>query len=47
IGFYIATILMTISRVVAGIHYPSDIIAGALIGIAVAYTTFYFVRKLG
>lgn len=47
IGFYIATILMTISRVVAGIHYPSDIIAGALIGIAVVYTTFYFVRKLG
>ncbi|MDP2655490.1 MAG: phosphatase PAP2 family protein [bacterium] len=40
IGFFTATILMTISRVIAGIHYPSDIIGGAVIGIAVAYLTF-------
>ena len=40
IGFFIATILMTASRVIAGIHYPSDIIGGALIGIAVAYIIF-------
>lgn len=46
IGFFIATILITISRVIAGIHYPSDIVGGALIGIAVAYTTFYFVRRM-
>ena len=46
IGFFIATILMTASRVVAGIHYPSDIIGGALIGIAVACAVFYLVRKI-
>lgn len=40
IGFFIATILMTLSRVAAGIHYPSDIIAGALIGIAASYAAF-------
>ncbi len=44
--FFIATILITVSRVIAGIHYPSDIVGGALIGIMVAYVTFYFVRRL-
>ncbi len=44
IVFYIATILMTISRVVAGVHYPSDIIGGAVIGIAVACAVFYLAR---
>lgn len=42
--FFIATILMTLSRVIAGIHYPSDVVAGALIGIVVAYATFSVVR---
>jgi undecaprenyl-diphosphatase len=46
IWFFIATILITVSRVIAGIHYPSDIVGGALIGIMVAYVTFYFVRRL-
>lgn len=44
--FFIATILITISRVIAGVHYPSDIVGGAIIGIAVAYATFYFARKM-
>lgn len=42
IGFFIATIFITVSRVIAGIHYPSDIIGGAFIGILVAYATYYF-----
>lgn len=46
IGFFIAAIFMTIGRVIAGVHYPSDIIGGAFIGIAVAYATFYLVRGL-
>jgi len=37
---------MTASRVIAGIHYPSDIIGGALIGIIVAHGVFYFYRKV-
>lgn len=33
--FYIAAALLTFSRVAAGIHWPSDILGGAVIGIAV------------
>ena len=43
--FFGAAILITVSRVIAGIHYPLDIIAGALIGAAVGYSVFYFIRK--
>ena len=46
IWFFIASILVTVSRVIAGIHYPSDIIGGALIGIGVAYSTFYVSRRM-
>jgi undecaprenyl-diphosphatase len=44
IGFFIAAILMTVSRVIAGIHYPSDIVGGAVIGISVGYATVYVAR---
>ncbi|MFA6519919.1 MAG: phosphatase PAP2 family protein [Candidatus Paceibacterota bacterium] len=40
VWFFVATVLITVSRVIAGIHYPSDIIGGALIGSAVAYVTY-------
>jgi len=46
IGFFIATVFITVSRVIAGIHYPSDILGGAVIGITVAYVTFYIVRRM-
>lgn len=36
-GLFIAGALMTVSRVIAGVHYPSDIIGGLFIGIAIAY----------
>lgn len=44
--FFIATILMTFSRVAAGIHYPSDIVGGAVVGVMVAYATFYAAQKV-
>lgn len=44
--FFIAATLMGMGRVIAGIHYPSDILGGALIGVGVAYATFYIVRKI-
>lgn len=43
--FFSATILMIVSRVVAGVHYPSDIVAGAIIGAAVAYATYLVVQR--
>jgi undecaprenyl-diphosphatase len=46
IGFFIAAIVISLGRVVAGVHYPSDIIAGAIIGIVVAYATVYLARKI-
>ncbi len=45
IGFFIAAILMNISRVIAGAHYPSDILGGTVIGITVAYTVFFLAEK--
>mgnify|MGYP001590667369 FL=1 len=44
IGFFIAAILMNISRIIAGAHYPSDIIGGAIIGTAVAGAIFYLFK---
>lgn len=46
IGFFAATVLMTLSRVVAGIHYPLDILGGALIGILVAYGIRRLAQKI-
>ncbi len=37
--FFIAAILMNISRIVAGVHYPSDILGGAIVGIVIGYLT--------
>lgn len=44
--FFIAAALMGTGRVIAGVHYPSDILGGALIGVAVAYATFYVAHKI-
>jgi len=40
IAFFIASILMNVSRIVAGVHYPSDILGGAMVGIAVGWLIF-------
>jgi len=45
VGFFAAAIFMNISRVIAGIHYPSDILGGLVVGVAVAYITHYFVHR--
>lgn len=35
------TVLIALSRMVLGLHYPTDVIVGALIGATVAVTSFY------
>lgn len=37
--------LVSLSRVVAGVHYPLDILAGALIGTCVAYVNNRFIKN--
>lgn len=39
-----AATIIAVSRVIAGVHYPSDILGGVVIGIAVAYATYYLAR---
>jgi len=39
IYFFLIAFLVAISRVFVGVHYPIDIIAGALIGVILAYIT--------
>ena len=45
IGFFFAAIVMNISRIIAGVHYPSDIIGGMIIGVLVAYAIFRVSHK--
>jgi len=40
--FFLATALMTAGRVAAGVHYPSDILAGMVIGITSAFFTYLY-----
>ncbi|OHA19409.1 MAG: hypothetical protein A2670_01850 [Candidatus Taylorbacteria bacterium RIFCSPHIGHO2_01_FULL_48_38] len=45
VWFFLAAIIISISRVIAGVHYPSDILGGAFIGISVAYTVKKLIEK--
>lgn len=39
--FYIAAFLIGVARVIAGVHYPTDIVGGAFIGILCAYLIYF------
>ena len=41
----IVAILVSIARVIAGVHYPSDIIAGAIVGIGTAWIFKIFFKE--
>lgn len=43
--FFIATFFLSIGRVIGGVHYPSDILGGAIIGIATAYLVKRYIFK--
>lgn len=46
IGFFIASFLISLSRVFVGVHWPSDILAGALVGIFSGWIIPLSFRKL-
>ncbi len=43
---FVATLLITVARVAAGVHYPSDIFAGMIFGMISAWITFRYVAPL-
>ncbi len=43
--FYLGTLAIVFSRIFVGIHWPSDILAGALIGILVGWIIAKFFKK--
>ena len=43
--FFGCAFLIALSRVVSGVHYPIDILVGAVIGISFAYLSTIFLRK--
>ena len=43
--FFAASVLMNVSRVISGVHYLSDIIAGMILGSVVAFSIFRLIEK--
>ena len=43
--FFFASILISVSRIFAGLHWPSDIFAGALVGVFSGWTIVVLARK--
>lgn len=46
IGFLIWAIVVSFSQIYVGIHYPMDVLAGAIVGVAVGYLS-YSLGKVG
>jgi undecaprenyl-diphosphatase len=44
--FYLAATLLSLSRVAAGVHYPTDILAGALVGVLIAQIAYILGRRI-
>lgn len=46
VWFFVAAILMGLSRIIAGVHYPVDILVGAIIGALTAWAIFHMAEKI-
>jgi undecaprenyl-diphosphatase len=47
LAWWVLAAAIAYSRLYLGVHYPSDVVAGALVGIACAVTTLAIVRRAG
>lgn len=43
--FFLIAAIISVSRIVVGVHYPSDIIAGGLLGIIISIVLFLIFKK--
>ena len=43
--FYLLAILISISRIYLGVHYPSDVVAGTLVGVGIGLFSLWVERK--
>lgn len=46
ISFFCWAFLNSYSRIYLGVHFPFDILGGALVGLGAAYLSFYLLKKL-
>ena len=42
--WYLLALLISLSRIYLGVHFPSDIFAGALIGFAIGHSVLFFIH---
>lgn len=47
IFFFISAFLISLARVFAGVHWPSDILAGAIVGVFSAWFVFRAAKRFG
>jgi len=45
VWFLLTSVLIVLGRVAAGVHYPSDVLAGAIIGVLSGYFGYLVVRR--
>lgn len=46
IVYFLGTIIIVLSRIMAGVHWPVDILGGLAVGIVSAFLVNFFIRKL-